>query len=1671
MTRRCPILAVVFGLIASAALAEGSQFRAVKPGDPTAAGEPRSGHSIRIQGIAFDPQREYPDFSEVGFALKRDARYGLVQLDPADPAAKRRLQAKGVRFYGYVPDHAFQVQLTPATRRILTEDPGVRWFNEYEAGFKVDRRLWPGGLHPASGEIVVRVFPDESIDETARRIQKLHPDAFLTRVIDDGAAPRARFSVLPGDRDEFVALLAQTSGVSWIEPYTEMYIQNQDALGPVQNNAPGAEGRTIFAHGLTGTGQIIAVSDSGLDADMCFFTQHNGVSGSTPFDDTIQPELGASFPDRKVVAYWVQEFADAYDDNATCPDGSPTGFHGTHVTGSLAGDNRAHPSSPTDPGLDSGDGMAPNAQILFQDAGAADGCLSGLQNPFGTYEQALLGGARIHSNSWGGNTNGNYTLDEVLVDQFLFDNEEMLIFFAAGNFGPAASTLNSPGNAKNSVSVGALGTGNSTLVVPFSSRGPTEDGRIKPDIVAPGSSILSASGNNITGDGNCFTSDKSGTSMATPVTAGSAALIRQYFTDGFYPTGSKNTDDAWAPTATMLKAALLNGTRPLPDNGEFGGFTFGWGRVFLDNNLFFPGDARKMRAWAIPNPAGMEQGEVHTYTVTVVAGQEFRATLVWSDPEATEGANITLVNNLDLEVSNGSDTFKGNVFNSNGISTAGGNADTLNNVEQVRFTAPAAGAYTIRVRAASLPGNGRFLTDRQGYALVASHAECQTGVTGAPAGLSATTNANLGIDLRWDPAAGSTVTQVYRAPAGTTDASQFQYIGSSTTTLFTDTRAIAGITYVYRVRGAGGCGEGPASSSISFASTGGCDLEPDFAGAATAAPGGPDCHIVVSWGEATSRCPSASSIYYNVYRSTEAGFLPSGEPFTTVVDETSFTDFDVVSGTKYYYIVRAENAVGGGRSGPNGGTEDGNLKRVAVTSQGGGTVVFSDDGGDTSSSLQAQNPWHVTSRQAQAGSKSWFFGVEGGGDYPADTCAALTTPAISVPPGAELSYWNRYQIEFKWDGVIVEVSTDGGTTWSDLPPDEGYPSNLSESDTTVNACGYPASHGAFNGPRATSTGLTSWARWSNDLAAFEGMTIRLRWRFTTDPGVELEGFYLDTIAVTVPTECTAALVKPEAGFEIMTRSAVSGTAVQFEDHSDNSPTSWLWSFGDNATSTLASPTHIYTTPGRYTVSLTATNGAGSSATTEEIVIFDANATYEPRAINPGQARAQGANNSFFKTALWATNTSATETVIRLRYVPSPGATLAGADETVLLAIRPNESVSFTDVLTEALGATENTGGAIVVELQDGKALPIVTSRTYNEPGPYAGTFGQYIPAVPLASGPGSEVFIDGLGGDAKFRSNVGVVNLTDAAITAAITVVDTSGVTKGQPVVIAVPARSAVQENGINTKAGAGTLSVFGVRVTATGAFFAYASKLDNVTSDPIFVPDTLRALSRQWVDGVGAVPGAGGTFFRSNLSISNRGAVAALVTLQYTPRGSTAPSMSEPVSVPASSTAFYSDAIPQIFGIEGAGTLTITSDSATPVVVWARTYNDRGTSGTLGQFIPAFGPADLIGSNGALLQGLSENPGYRTNLGLVNTSAATVGATISAWRKDGTKLSERVYVLAGGQSLFVQKIFQDILAGAQVADGYLKIIPSNPDALYAWASYVDNRSTDQTFVRPLPIE
>jgi len=105
----------------------------------------------------------------------------------------------------------------------------------------------------------------------------------------------------------------------------------------------------------------------------------------------------------------------------------------------------------------------------------------------------------------------------------------------------------------------------------------------------------------------------------------------------------------------------------------------------------------------------------------------------------------------------------------------------------------------------------------------------------------------------------------------------------------------------------------------------------------------------------------------------------------------------------------------------------------------------------------------------------------------------------------------------------MEISTDGGNTWNDLPPTGGYPSSFAQTlNPPVNTCAYPASHGAFNGVTTAGSnanpnngGVTAvFKPFAADLAAYVGQTVQIRWRFSSDPAAGFDGFYLDQVQVT-----------------------------------------------------------------------------------------------------------------------------------------------------------------------------------------------------------------------------------------------------------------------------------------------------------------------------------------------------------------------------------------------------------------------------------------------------------------------------------------------------------------------------------------------------------------------------
>lgn len=1109
-------------------------------------------HLLLLRSGLIDPTSERIDFSATGAAADvQSGRYAIVQFNDDPAKARARLEQRGVRFLGYVPNNAYQVRLEGNALRELHADADVRWVGVYQPGQKLDPALWISVradliLAPQGGlEIDVFGFAGESASQIGAALSKV-PGTTIVSVAESDSVPFTRVHVGEQGLDALVRAATAEDSVAWVAPHLQEYVNNSGGISAIQGDSPTAStpgsgaveaGRQpLWDHGLFGTGQIISISDSGLDANEAWFTTLNKGAGDhieiTTADTPVPPALGVAHADNKVYAYWVQPGATAYDNTTTCPGGNPTGFHGTHTSGTIAGDaggavgaTTYTASTPTSSGHELADGMAPNAQLLFQDIGNdTTGCLS-ITNLGGTIRQAHSAGARIHSASWGSASAGAYSGSDRIVDNTLSLIEDMIFVVSAGNNGSGPTTTGSPGNAKNAITVGALGHSGSKVVASFSSRGPTVDGRLKPDIMAPGSSTVSASGDaSTTGTIEAAVSKGlSGTSMSAPTIAGNAGLVRQFFTDGFYPRGTKTIADSYNPSGMALKAVLLNGTNPIlnsntaPTDQFFNG-NYGWGRGWTDSNLWFTttpsafgNDNRRLRIFERTNVAGVQTGDTQEYTIAnVAAGQELRATLTWYDPEATSGAALSLVNNLDLEVVGpGATLYRGNVFTA-GVSTTGGSADIRNTVEQVRLTAPTAGSYTFRVKGTAVPGGSRPNTNRQGYALAVSGAFGlpNTPAFAAPTGLSVAPVAG-GTQVAFSAAGGAQGFQLYRA-AGTCAAAaagDFRLVGSSASSPVVDSTSQGGYPYAYKVRGVSNDIEGDASACIDTTSSGACNLQPSFDG--TSVVGGASlnatCKVPLNWAAATSNCPLSPSVSYSVQRSSDPYFT-SPATIATNVASTSYEDFAVLPAAPYYYKVLATDSQG--NSAPISQTVGG----TAIGPSGVDGNTYLDDG-DTHVYSNLAAPWQVTNTAATSGTLSYHSGADGA-NYPASSCGAMTTPPIVVQPSATLDFKMKYNIETGWDVLILEVSTNGGASWADLPPNGGYPASGTVTNAG-NACGYPVGKTGFAGSTsATPTNdaaVASFQNFSASLAAYSGQTIQLRWRFSSDGGYEVGGAFIDEI--------------------------------------------------------------------------------------------------------------------------------------------------------------------------------------------------------------------------------------------------------------------------------------------------------------------------------------------------------------------------------------------------------------------------------------------------------------------------------------------------------------------------------------------------------------------------------
>jgi len=640
--------------------------------------------------FAFDPLKEKPDINESLLTTLETGYYVIQFNEGKEKNVINEINALGGSIPGYVNVNGLLVSVN-ATKETLQAIPGVRFVGIFQPAFKLDVDLYnkyvSGNLSNAEENIPLDVWVFNSIDSVKRQITGL-----------GGTAEDTLFDkvLMVNISETMVDDIAFIPDVELIEIH---YPDGPtlDVSTTIMDVRPAVGSFTIF--GLDGAGQSVSFYDTGLDTGNVS-TLHQDIRGRII-------NLSANWADNRY------------------PNAGFRG-HGTHVIG-----------------ISIGNGSGSGATSIKGVAHRATGIIGpwDARGLIDHWKNASAQGATIHSVSWQFGPGTNYGGLERDTDNFLRNRQNMLNVIAAGNNGPGVNTIRSPSGAKNVLTVGSSENANPPGyagprpiaqrnnrhdISGFSSRGFAADGRVKPDVVAPGTAISSLRGNGPVVAGWCENSDTrnaqyeycSGTSMATPHVSGMAALIKQYLIN------VRNFPD---PTGMLVKAFIINGaqdmndtagnTNPIPNNLE------GWGMVNLTNSIA-PSERKTTVAFydSISLFNFTANGQTKNFTnVRFSFNKQTTITLTWYDPPAAAatGAGRALRNDLDLELRSPSGKlFRGgaNSFAA-GQTTSGGAKDNLNTVEKLIRFVPEDGFYNITIRT---PNPNGIVTSPQPFAIVAS---------------------------------------------------------------------------------------------------------------------------------------------------------------------------------------------------------------------------------------------------------------------------------------------------------------------------------------------------------------------------------------------------------------------------------------------------------------------------------------------------------------------------------------------------------------------------------------------------------------------------------------------------------------------------------------------------------------------------------------------------------------------------------------------------------------------------------------------------------------------------------------------------------------------------------------------------------------------------------------
>ena len=715
-----------------------------------------AGADIRLKAGTFNPTAgeslSLPaGLTTAGYAAGTAGYYVVQFAGPVRQAWKDAVTAAGAELLDYLPDFAFKARMTPARAAAVASLDDVAWVGLFQPGYKISPTI------DTSGSGLYRV-----------RIERGADAGLTTAAINASGASiltRSDSTLVVSASGPQLEAIANVLDVSWIDVFQFQQKHNESGGGLIM----GAD--TAIANGYDGSTQIAAVADTGIgdgtasgahpdipaarvtaiydwttgNAAGCYRVRRDGAQDvdSGHGTHTAVSVLGdggpggrgrGNAPAANLVFQAVEEYLDTYSLCAGTPDGyylvglpddlrdlyqqaynAGARIHSNSWGSDVSGDY-TQDSADTDDFIWNNPDMtvtfsAGNAGIDANSNGVVDA--DSIGSP-ATAKNVITVGASENdrADGWPCDTGLGYTsLDAYQPGETCSTMGGVNLLGTWGQrYGSsfAAEPLSSD-----------LTAGNADQMASWSSRGPVDDGRIKPDVVAPGTWILSGYsslyqegyGDPVNPRNGVYQWDgwgmpvdqdykyMGGTSMSNPLVAGAATVVRDFY----------QKTDGHNASAALVKATIINSAVDMLDENNDGSndndypipnIHEGWGRVNLVN-------ATDGSHQYVDNGTGVATGTSAAYQFNIAdAGEAFKVSLVWSDYASSAAAAGNLVNDLDLTVTApGGTVYSGNVF-SGGWTQTGGSPDRVNNVENVYVQSAAAGTWTVSVNGFNVPQGG-----------------------------------------------------------------------------------------------------------------------------------------------------------------------------------------------------------------------------------------------------------------------------------------------------------------------------------------------------------------------------------------------------------------------------------------------------------------------------------------------------------------------------------------------------------------------------------------------------------------------------------------------------------------------------------------------------------------------------------------------------------------------------------------------------------------------------------------------------------------------------------------------------------------------------------------------------------------------------------------------------